>query len=213
MLQDEAVLRYAGIVLGLLHHACTPACELCHLTIRIRARAKVLCEDLGRLLGERDKAVLLAAHVWGLLCACSLRLAPVDLAGASGRCCGSMATSWRLPWRFAGFPGRARVYGIAPSLLGRGSYSFQWLPWSHETVPAQRCMSMAELKEGVTSREEIVVKVRYRITCLLGAGAVLALGFAAGLITASPSRQGGQRVRTRIGRRDGYPGGGGCRAD
>ncbi|MGE8365907.1 hypothetical protein ACU4GI_01275 [Cupriavidus basilensis] len=30
------------------------------------------------------------------------------------------------------------------------------------------------------------MKVRYRITCLLGAGAVLALGFAAGLITASP---------------------------
>ena len=84
MLQDEAVLRYAGIVLGLLHHACTPACELCHLTDRIRARAKVLCDDLGRLLGEQDKAVLLAAHLWGLLCARSLRLAPVDLAGCVG---------------------------------------------------------------------------------------------------------------------------------
>lgn len=84
MLQDEAVLRYAGIVLGLLHHACTPACELCHLTVRIRARAKVLCDDLARLLGEQDKAVLLAAHLWGLLCARSLRLAPVDLARCIG---------------------------------------------------------------------------------------------------------------------------------
>lgn len=84
MLQDEAVPRYAGIVLGLLHHACTPACELCHLSVRIRARAKVLCDELGRLLGEQDKAVLLAAHLWGLLCARSLRLAPVDLAGCVG---------------------------------------------------------------------------------------------------------------------------------
>lgn len=84
MLQDEAVPRYAGIVLGLLHHACTPACELCHLTVRIRARAKVLCDDLGRLLGEQDKAMLLAAHLWGLLCARSLRLAPVDLAECVG---------------------------------------------------------------------------------------------------------------------------------
>ncbi|MFJ1251835.1 TetR family transcriptional regulator [Cupriavidus sp. CuC1] len=84
MLQDEAVLRYAGIVLGLLHHACTPACELCQLTVRIRARGKALCDGLGALLGERDKAALLAAHLWGLLCARSLRLAPVDLAGCVG---------------------------------------------------------------------------------------------------------------------------------
>ncbi|MDF3832220.1 TetR family transcriptional regulator [Cupriavidus basilensis] len=81
MLRDEAVLRYAGIVLGLLHHACTPACELCQLTLHIRARSRALCDGLGRLLGDQDKAVLLAAHLWGLLCARSLWLAPVDLAG------------------------------------------------------------------------------------------------------------------------------------
>lgn len=43
-----------------------------------------------------------------------------------------------------------------------------------------------------TSTEETVVKARYRITCLLGAGAVLALGFRRpddGLA----SRQGGRR--------------------
>ncbi|AJG23887.1 TetR family transcriptional regulator [Cupriavidus basilensis] len=84
MLQDEAVLRYAGIILGLLHHACTPGCELCHLTVRIRARARALCDGLGRLLGEQSKGALLAAHLWGLLSACSLRLAPVDLAGCVG---------------------------------------------------------------------------------------------------------------------------------
>lgn len=59
------------------------------------------------------------------------------------------------------------------------------------------------------------MKARYRITCLLGAGAVLALGFRRpddGLA----SRQGGRRWRTRFSRRgsrDGYPGGGGRRAD
>ncbi len=84
MLQDEAVLRYVGIVLGLLHHACAPACELCQLTVRIRARGKALCDGLGTLLGEQDKAALLAAHLWGLLCARSLRLAPMDLAGCVG---------------------------------------------------------------------------------------------------------------------------------
>lgn len=84
MLQDEAVLRYAGIVLGLLHHACTPACKLCHLTVHIRSRGRALCDGLGRLLGEQGKGALLAAHLWGLLCARSLRLAPVDLAGCVG---------------------------------------------------------------------------------------------------------------------------------
>ncbi|MGT2508871.1 hypothetical protein [Cupriavidus basilensis] len=84
MLQDEAVLRYAGIVLGLLQHACTPGCSLCRPTVRIRARATALCDELGRLLGERDKAVLLAAYLWGLLRARSLRLAPVDLPGGVG---------------------------------------------------------------------------------------------------------------------------------
>lgn len=43
---------------------------------------------------------------------------------------------------------------------------------------------------------ETVVKARYRITCLLGAGAVLALGFAAGLMTAwPPAREDGARER------------------
>src|SRR5438445_8577679 len=37
MLQDEAVLRYAGTVPRLLQRASPPECELCHLTVRIRA--------------------------------------------------------------------------------------------------------------------------------------------------------------------------------
>ncbi|MDF3832221.1 hypothetical protein P3W85_04535 [Cupriavidus basilensis] len=40
------------------------------------------------------------------------------------------------------------------------------------------------------------MKARYRITCLLGAGAVLALGFAAGLMTAwPPAREDGAGER------------------
>jgi len=76
LLEGDGLARHASLLSALLQHKCTDACELCPLRARICCQAERLRERLAAWLPDPLHAHLLMAHLWGLLGAQSLQLAP-----------------------------------------------------------------------------------------------------------------------------------------
>ncbi|ODV40966.1 TetR family transcriptional regulator [Cupriavidus sp. UYMMa02A] len=80
LLHGDELAPHANLLSALLQHRCAEDCELCPLRARILQRAARACETLAAWLPDPQRANLLVAHLWGLLSAQSLCLAPSSLA-------------------------------------------------------------------------------------------------------------------------------------
>jgi len=80
LLDGDGAASHVSLLSALLQHKCSDACELCPLRARILERADLLRQRLAAWLPDPQRANLLIAHIWGLLSAQALHLAPGGLA-------------------------------------------------------------------------------------------------------------------------------------
>ncbi|QRQ84102.1 TetR/AcrR family transcriptional regulator [Cupriavidus oxalaticus] len=106
LLDDDGMARHVSLLAFLLQHKCGTACELCPLRARVLRGADTLRNALAVRMAEPAQAGLLVAHLWGLLSAHALQLAPSGLSG----CAASLARLYAAPgmqrgaWHGAGAP-------------------------------------------------------------------------------------------------------------
>ncbi|MFC4523547.1 TetR family transcriptional regulator [Cupriavidus pinatubonensis] len=80
LLDGDALAPHANLLSAVVQHRCTEDCELCPVRAHVLQRAEYACERLRSWLPDPQRANLLVAHLWGLLSAQSLWLAPSSLA-------------------------------------------------------------------------------------------------------------------------------------
>jgi len=83
LFDGDGIVRHVSLLAFLLQHKCGDACELCPLRARVLQGVEALRERLAALLPAPGLADLLVVHLWGLLSAHSLRLAPADLSACA----------------------------------------------------------------------------------------------------------------------------------
>lgn len=83
LLHGDDIARHVSLVGFLLQHKCGAACELCPLRARVLRAVEILHDTFAALLPEPGLAGLLVAHLWGLLSARALQLAPSGLSGCA----------------------------------------------------------------------------------------------------------------------------------
>lgn len=83
LLHGDDIARHVSLLAALLQHKCGDACELCPLRARVLLGVETLRETLAALLPAPGLASLLVAHLWGLLSAHALHLAPSGLSGCA----------------------------------------------------------------------------------------------------------------------------------
>lgn len=84
LLQGDELARNVSLLTAVLQHKCATSCELCPLRARVLRRGAWLRDRLAAWLPEPERVHLLMAHLWGLLSAQSLHLAPAGLAQHAG---------------------------------------------------------------------------------------------------------------------------------
>ncbi|SOY71191.1 TetR/AcrR family transcriptional regulator [Cupriavidus taiwanensis] len=82
-LQGDELARHVSLIAALLQHKCGEACELCPLRERVLRGVESLRSTFAMLLPSPDLAGLLVAHLWGLLGAHAMHLAPAGLSGSA----------------------------------------------------------------------------------------------------------------------------------
>ncbi|WP_427307296.1 TetR family transcriptional regulator [Cupriavidus sp. H39] len=83
LLSDDELARHVSLIAALLQHKCGDACELCPLRERVLRGAEALRAAFAMLLPAPGLAGLLLAHLWGLLGAHAMHLAPSGLSGSA----------------------------------------------------------------------------------------------------------------------------------
>ncbi|MBF6988200.1 MULTISPECIES: TetR/AcrR family transcriptional regulator [Cupriavidus] len=89
----DGMACHVSLLAFLLQHKCGTACELCPLRARVLQGANTLRNALAARMAEPAQAGLLVAHLWGLLSAHALQLAPSGLSG----CAASLARLYAAP--------------------------------------------------------------------------------------------------------------------
>ncbi|ULX50882.1 TetR family transcriptional regulator [Cupriavidus taiwanensis] len=82
-LHGDELARHVSLIAALLQHKCGEACELCPLRERVLRGVESLRLTFAMLLPSPDLAGLLVAHLWGLLGAHAMHLAPAGLSGSA----------------------------------------------------------------------------------------------------------------------------------
>ncbi|MBB3015725.1 TetR/AcrR family transcriptional regulator [Cupriavidus alkaliphilus] len=82
-LHGDELARHVSLIAALLQHKCGEACELCPLRERVLRGVESLRVTFAMLLPSPDLAGLLLAHLWGLLGAHAMHLAPAGLSGSA----------------------------------------------------------------------------------------------------------------------------------
>ncbi len=93
LLHGDDLARHVSLLAALLQHKCGDACELCPLRDRVLGGVETLRETLADLLPAPGLSSLLVAHLWGLLSAHAMHLAPSGLSG----CAASLARLYQGP--------------------------------------------------------------------------------------------------------------------
>ncbi|MFJ4293775.1 TetR family transcriptional regulator [Cupriavidus sp. NPDC089707] len=93
LLDGDGMARHVSLLAFLLQHKCGTACELCPLRVRVLRGIDTLRNTLAVRMTEPGQAGLLVAHLWGLLSAHALQLAPAGLSG----CAASLARLYAAP--------------------------------------------------------------------------------------------------------------------
>jgi TetR/AcrR family acrAB operon transcriptional repressor len=93
LLQRDDLARHVSLIAALLQHKCGDACELCPLRDRVLRVVETLRATFAQLLPVPGMAGLLVAHLWGLLSAHAMHLAPAGLCG----CAASLARLYQRP--------------------------------------------------------------------------------------------------------------------
>ncbi|WP_454711826.1 TetR family transcriptional regulator [Cupriavidus nantongensis] len=83
ILHGDELARHVSLVAALLQHKCGAACELCPLRERVLRGVEALRVTFAMLLPAPGLAGLLLAHLWGLLGAHAMHLAPAGLSGSA----------------------------------------------------------------------------------------------------------------------------------
>ncbi|WP_354683544.1 TetR/AcrR family transcriptional regulator [Cupriavidus necator] len=83
LLQGDDLARHVSLLAALLQHKCGDACELCPLRTRVLRAVGTLRATFTELLPAPSLAGLLVAHLWGLLSAHAMHLAPSGLSGCA----------------------------------------------------------------------------------------------------------------------------------
>ncbi|WP_432262042.1 TetR/AcrR family transcriptional regulator [Cupriavidus sp. TMH.W2] len=83
LLHGDDLARHVSLLAALLQHKCGDACELCPLRARVLAGVEALRGTLADLLPAPGLSNLLMAHLWGLLSAHAMHLAPSGLSGCA----------------------------------------------------------------------------------------------------------------------------------
>lgn len=82
-LRGDELARHVSLIAALLQHKCGEACELCPLRERVLRGVESLRAAFEPLLPAPGLAGLLLAHLWGLLGAHAMHLAPSGLSGSA----------------------------------------------------------------------------------------------------------------------------------
>ncbi|MCY1288368.1 Bacterial regulatory protein, tetR family [compost metagenome] len=93
LLDGDGIARHASLLAFLLQHKCGADCELCPLRARVLRGIDTLRDTLAAGMPSPALAGLLVAHLWGLLSAHALQLAPSGLSG----CAASLARLYAAP--------------------------------------------------------------------------------------------------------------------
>ncbi|NOV24429.1 TetR family transcriptional regulator [Cupriavidus necator] len=83
LLSDDDLARHVSLIAALLQHKCGEACELCPLRERVLRGVEALRAAFAMVLPAPGLAGLLLAHLWGLLGAHAMHLAPSGLSGSA----------------------------------------------------------------------------------------------------------------------------------
>ncbi|MDQ0140479.1 TetR/AcrR family transcriptional regulator [Cupriavidus necator] len=83
LLRGDELARHVSLVAALLQHKCGEACELCPLRARVLRGVESLRAAFAVVLPAPGLAGLLVAHLWGLLGAHAMQLAPSGLSGSA----------------------------------------------------------------------------------------------------------------------------------
>ncbi|WP_373376265.1 TetR family transcriptional regulator [Cupriavidus nantongensis] len=83
LLHGDELARHVSLIAALLQHKCSDACELCPLRERVLRGIESLRVTFAMLLPNPGLAGLLVAHLWGLLGAHAMHLAPSGLSGSA----------------------------------------------------------------------------------------------------------------------------------
>ncbi|EON19126.1 TetR/AcrR family transcriptional regulator [Cupriavidus sp. GA3-3] len=83
LLDGDDLARHVSLLAALLQHKCGDDCELCPLRARVLAGVEALRATFAGLLPAPGMAGLLVAHLWGLLSAHAMHLAPSGLSGCA----------------------------------------------------------------------------------------------------------------------------------
>ncbi|MBP0637922.1 TetR/AcrR family transcriptional regulator [Cupriavidus sp. AcVe19-6a] len=93
LLDGDGMARHVSLLAFLLQHKCGADCALCPLRARVLQGAGILRNALAARMAEPGQAGLLVAHLWGLLSAHALQLAPSGLSG----CAAALARLYAAP--------------------------------------------------------------------------------------------------------------------
>ncbi|BDB26453.1 hypothetical protein Tamer19_62320 [Cupriavidus sp. TA19] len=93
LLDGDGIARHVSLLAFLLQHKCGADCELCPLRARVLRDIDALRDTLAARMPTPALAGLLVAHLWGLLSAHALQLAPSGLSG----CAASLARLYAAP--------------------------------------------------------------------------------------------------------------------
>ncbi|MEM5432724.1 TetR family transcriptional regulator [Cupriavidus oxalaticus] len=93
LLDGDGMARHVSLLAFLLQHKCGADCELCPLRARVLRGVDMLRDTLAATMPAPALAGLLVAHLWGLLSAHALQLAPSGLSG----CAASLARLYAPP--------------------------------------------------------------------------------------------------------------------